>query len=88
VPGSKGTAHFVWRCGMCKRESSAKFDPVAPKPYYNAENEQFGPLLIIECRGLEFVGFDPKVNISSTRIHVDELFAGVLEMRGFQWYKI
>lgn len=59
VSGSKGsTANFVWRCGMCKRESSAKFDP-APSRSYNDENAQFAPLLFIECRGLEFVGFDP-----------------------------
>jgi len=61
VSGAKGaTANFVWRCGTCKRESSAKFDTASPVKYYNAENGQFGPLLIIECRGLEFVGFDPR----------------------------
>ncbi len=43
-----------------KRESSAKFDPSPPTPY-SAENAQFAPLLKIECRGLEFVGFDPSV---------------------------
>ncbi|KAJ7706273.1 hypothetical protein B0H17DRAFT_919608 [Mycena rosella] len=61
LPGSKGnTANFVWRCGYCKRESSAKFeDSYALKPY-NAENGQFGPLLQIECRGLEFIDFDPR----------------------------
>jgi len=43
---------------MCKRESSAKFDPAQNHPYSD-ENGQFAPLLVIECRGLEFVGFDP-----------------------------
>ncbi|KAJ7092635.1 hypothetical protein C8R44DRAFT_816182 [Mycena epipterygia] len=61
LPGSKGnTANFVWRCGMCKRESSAKFEDSYPVKPYNAENAQFGPLLQIECRGLEFVDFDPR----------------------------
>ncbi|KAG9222716.1 hypothetical protein CCMSSC00406_0004630 [Pleurotus cornucopiae] len=60
VSGGKGaTAHFVWRCGMCKRESSAKFEATKPLPYAD-ENGQFAPLLTIECRGLEFVGFDPR----------------------------
>ncbi|KAK0478243.1 hypothetical protein IW261DRAFT_1608495 [Armillaria novae-zelandiae] len=60
VSGGKGaTANFVWRCGLCKRESSAKFDSsYLPQPYC-AENGQFAPLLKIECRGLEFIGFDP-----------------------------
>ncbi|KAF7320107.1 hypothetical protein MKEN_00795100 [Mycena kentingensis (nom. inval.)] len=61
ISGSKGgTAHFVWRCGNCKRESSAKFEEAYPVRPYNAENEQFGPLLQIECRGLEFTGFEPR----------------------------
>ncbi|GLB36062.1 putative eukaryotic protein of unknown function (DUF866) [Lyophyllum shimeji] len=59
VSGSKGaTANFVWRCGMCKRESSAKFDPAPDRPYSD-ETGQLAPLLTIECRGVEFVGFDP-----------------------------
>ncbi|KDQ63490.1 hypothetical protein JAAARDRAFT_202925 [Jaapia argillacea MUCL 33604] len=64
VSGSKGaTANFVWKCGLCKREHSAKFDPpsVSPTLPYKAEaNGQFAPLLTIDCRGLEFVGFDPR----------------------------
>lgn len=58
--GLKGTkANFVWKCGSCKRESSAKFDASKSTPY-KAENGQYGPLLTIECRGLEFIGFDPR----------------------------
>lgn len=45
---------------MCKRESSAKFETASPVQPYKAENGQFGPLLTVECRGLEFVDFDPK----------------------------
>jgi len=59
VTGTKGSAHFVWRCGLCKRESSAKFESTAITPY-KSENAQFEPLLVIECRGLEFTGFDPR----------------------------
>ncbi|KAK2461991.1 hypothetical protein APHAL10511_006454 [Amanita phalloides] len=57
--GKHATAHFVWRCGLCKRESSAKFEssPVVP---YSSETGQFEPLLVVECRGLELIGFDPK----------------------------
>ncbi|KAF8350146.1 hypothetical protein F5887DRAFT_1070358 [Amanita rubescens] len=59
--GKHATAHFVWRCGLCKRESSAKFELSSPVKTYSSENGQFEPLLIIECRGLEFTGFDPKL---------------------------
>ncbi|OJT10102.1 UPF0587 protein [Trametes pubescens] len=62
VSGGKGsTAHFVWRCGLCKRESSAKFEPgEKPKPYSADANGQFLPFLTLDCRGLEFIGFDPR----------------------------
>ncbi|KAJ3781717.1 hypothetical protein GGU11DRAFT_323160 [Lentinula aff. detonsa] len=58
--GKGGKAHFVWKCGLCKRESSAKFDATSPPKPYNAENGQLAPFLKIECRGLEFIGFDPR----------------------------
>ncbi|KAF8632535.1 hypothetical protein AX15_001751 [Amanita polypyramis BW_CC] len=57
--GKNATAHFVWRCGLCKRESSAKFDLSVPVKPYTAENAQPRQLLVMECRGLEFIGFDP-----------------------------
>lgn len=65
VAGGKGsTASFAWRCGTCKRESSAKFHEKnsEPKPYKDEYNGRFSPLIEIECRGLEFVGFDPRVS--------------------------
>ncbi|KAG8984545.1 hypothetical protein FRB90_005246, partial [Tulasnella sp. 427] len=58
------TANFVWRCSSCKRESSAKFDQFPDKrtlkPYQVAQNkgQDFAPLIVLDCRGLEFVGFD------------------------------
>ncbi|KAJ7492707.1 hypothetical protein FB451DRAFT_1336557 [Mycena latifolia] len=59
LSGSKGnTANFVWRCGYCKRESSAKFEDSYTLQPYNAENGQFGPLLQIECRGEAYLSID------------------------------
>ncbi|KAK7059046.1 hypothetical protein VNI00_001670 [Paramarasmius palmivorus] len=62
VAGGKGAkANFVWRCTFCKRESSAKFDSSYPTRAYTEEDSgQFAPLLKVECRGLEFVGFEPR----------------------------
>lgn len=55
---------------MCKRESSAKFEDKSPTLSYSADhNGQFAPFLTIECRGLEFVGFDPtRVRFNSSSI--------------------
>lgn len=56
--GKHATAHFVWRCSFCRRESSAKFDTSYKVKPYTSENAQFQPLLVIECRGLEFTDFE------------------------------
>lgn len=66
IPGTKAaTAHLVWRCGFCQRESSAKFDSsYAVRPYSSDVDGKFGPLLVIECRGLEFTNFDPRVSVT------------------------
>ncbi|KAG8947966.1 hypothetical protein FRC04_010163 [Tulasnella sp. 424] len=58
------TANFVWKCSECKRESSAKFDQFPDKsklkPYQLAQDrgQDYAPLVVLDCRGLEFVGFD------------------------------
>ncbi|KZS96119.1 DUF866-domain-containing protein [Sistotremastrum niveocremeum HHB9708] len=67
--GKGNTANFVWKCGSCKRESSAKFEPLPKGPKnkdlpltYTAEaseEQKFAPLAILDCRGLEFTGFNP-----------------------------
>lgn len=65
--GKGSTAHFVWRCGLCKRESSAKFEEKSPPQAYSADaNGQFAPLVTVDCRGLEFTGFDPRVKSLSS----------------------
>ena len=63
VSGSKGAAaHFVWRCSLCKRVHSARFeDKSATIPYTADSNGQFAPFVTLDCRGLEFIGFEPSV---------------------------
>ncbi|KAG1784047.1 DUF866-domain-containing protein [Suillus placidus] len=60
ISNSRGSAHLVWRCGNCKKESSASFVAEPAKPYSAESNGQFSTLLKMECRGLEFTGFAPK----------------------------
>ncbi|KAG2369412.1 hypothetical protein BDR07DRAFT_656044 [Suillus spraguei] len=57
ISNSRGSAHLVWRCGNCKKESSASFVDES-KPY--SADGQFATLLKMECRGLEFKDFAPK----------------------------
>ncbi|KAF8527885.1 DUF866-domain-containing protein [Hysterangium stoloniferum] len=62
VSGGKGNkANFVWRCGFCKREHTAKFEQSSPiQPYTSESNGTFAPFLTLDCRGLEFIGFDAR----------------------------
>jgi len=63
ISGSRGSAHFVWRCQNCKKEHSASFIPPNPKSKsptplpYSAPNAQLAPLVAVDCRGLEFTAF-------------------------------
>ena len=85
------TANFVWKCGSCKRESSAKFDRIDKKtiikPYELAESEaqKFALLAAIDCRGLEFIGFEPRVRHTGRSAEVSKVLNSVigrLEVRG------
>ena len=91
--GKGSTAHFVWRCSNCKRESSAKFDQAPPQPYSADSNGQFSPLVVLDCRGLEFTGFDPQVTsllISHSPFVAHKTpYEGYMEMqRDRIWYSL
>jgi len=68
--GKGSSANFVWKCGSCKRESSATFEalPKGPKnkdlPLVYTDDSSstlsFTPLVTLDCRGLEFVAFSPQ----------------------------
>ncbi|KAI9461831.1 DUF866-domain-containing protein, partial [Boletus coccyginus] len=59
--GRHGTAHWIWRCSNCKHENYAKFDTsVSVCPYTAAHSGTFSRILVVECRGLEFIEFDPR----------------------------
>lgn len=91
----RDTANFIWKCGFCKRESSAKFDKfdskstIKPYDISSSEKQEFSPIVVIECRGLEFTDFDPRVSIFMMtlifslvpRLTLEPAYEGDLEMR-------
>jgi len=65
ISGSRGSAHFVWRCKNCKREHSAS---VKDGPFaYDAEKGGRQKVLEIDNRGLEFVEFRADVRLIGRR---------------------
>ncbi|KAI5477081.1 hypothetical protein MNV49_006880 [Pseudohyphozyma bogoriensis] len=65
LSGSRGEANFVWKCTLCKRESSINFDESfnRSKALYTAEQseeQKYASIVVVECRGCEVVAFDPK----------------------------
>lgn len=86
---SRGTAHFVWRCSECSRDSSAKFEPVI-KSYSAESNGQLAPLLVMDCRGLEFIGFEPRVVTYNSFVpSLSHLATGQLDVqRTGVWYRL
>jgi hypothetical protein len=61
ISGSRGTAHFVWRCKNCKREHSASIKDGGPYAY-DAEKGGRQKVIEIDNRGLEIVEFKPDVS--------------------------
>lgn len=60
MSGSRGEANFVWKCKNCKRESSASII-AAPTAYEQTEPAKKQKIIQFDCRGLEFVEFNPEV---------------------------
>ncbi|KAF9426840.1 hypothetical protein BGZ94_005941 [Podila epigama] len=60
LSSGRGEANLVMKCKFCKRESSADFAS-KPVPYNIENNDKFATIVTIECRGLEPVGFEPRV---------------------------
>lgn len=60
MSGSRGDAHFVWKCKNCGREGSAVLDPLdnGPRGKYLLEDSGSTKALVsFETRGCEFVAF-------------------------------
>ncbi|KAG1757667.1 hypothetical protein EDB19DRAFT_55041 [Suillus lakei] len=60
ISGSRGSANFVWRCGDCKKESSASFVSEPLKPYSAESNGQFATLLKMEVSWVRVYRFCSK----------------------------
>ncbi|KWU41223.1 DUF866-domain-containing protein [Rhodotorula sp. JG-1b] len=65
ISGSRGEAHLVWRCQMCKREHTVSFDDSfkrgsAAYTLEDSEEQRFATIAVLECRGCELTEFDPK----------------------------
>ncbi|CAG8660973.1 9927_t:CDS:2 [Funneliformis mosseae] len=65
IPGSRGSANLVMRCKFCKRESSAQFDTSPVTPYTIENSGKFAQMTTIECRGLEFIDFEPRATVGT-----------------------
>jgi len=76
VSGSRGEANFVWKCKMCKRESTAtiKNPPVA---YEQSSPPKAQNIIELDCRGLEFTEFRPDGEWSAKGIDSMTTFTGI-----------
>ncbi|RKP13496.1 hypothetical protein BJ684DRAFT_16107 [Piptocephalis cylindrospora] len=56
--GSRGSAHLVFRCKDCRHENSATLVGGINR-YLDAQAGSWAPMIELDCRGLEPVGFKP-----------------------------
>ncbi|KFY71091.1 hypothetical protein V499_08702 [Pseudogymnoascus sp. VKM F-103] len=85
MSGSRGEANFVWKCKMCKRESSATI--MAPPISYQQESPPKAQKVIdFDCRGLEFIDFKPEGDWLVTGIDSGTKFEAINFEEG-DWYE-
>ncbi|BGP45132.1 hypothetical protein JCM10450v2_000949 [Rhodotorula kratochvilovae] len=65
ISGSRGEANLVWRCQLCKKENNINFDDSfkrasAAYTLEDGEEQRWGTLAVLECRGCEIIEFDPQ----------------------------
>eukprot|EP00352_Strombidinopsis_acuminata_P003098 CAMPEP_0176383982 /NCGR_PEP_ID=MMETSP0126-20121128/33945_1 /TAXON_ID=141414 ORGANISM="Strombidinopsis acuminatum, Strain SPMC142" /NCGR_SAMPLE_ID=MMETSP0126 /ASSEMBLY_ACC=CAM_ASM_000229 /LENGTH=108 /DNA_ID=CAMNT_0017749389 /DNA_START=164 /DNA_END=490 /DNA_ORIENTATION=+ len=58
MPNSRGEANYVAKCKLCERTGSIEYVNNSWKTYSD-ENEQFKPIVTLECRGIEPIEFLP-----------------------------
>ncbi|EAA34198.1 DUF866-domain-containing protein [Neurospora crassa] len=84
MSGSRGEANFVWKCKNCKRESSASIK-AAPTAYEQTEPAKKQKLLEFDCRGLEFVEFQPEGSWLAEGVDSNTKFADIDLTEG-EWF--
>ncbi|KFX95538.1 hypothetical protein V490_03798, partial [Pseudogymnoascus sp. VKM F-3557] len=85
MSGSRGEANFVWKCKMCKRESSATI-MAPPKAYEISSPPKAQKVIDFDCRGLEFIDFKPEGEWLVTGEESGTKFAAINFEEG-DWYE-
>ncbi|KAJ4416397.1 hypothetical protein N0V85_002291 [Neurospora sp. IMI 360204] len=84
MSGSRGEANFVWKCKNCKRESSASIK-AAPAAYEQTEPAKKQKIIEFDCRGLEFVEFNPEGSWLAEGVDSNTKFADIDLTEG-EWF--
>lgn len=62
IPDSRGTANLVQKCKFCSCRGTILLDADTRKPYTSDKVNEYQPLIVMECRGIEPVDFDFRVS--------------------------
>ncbi|KAF1349036.1 hypothetical protein BDV97DRAFT_354881 [Delphinella strobiligena] len=84
ISGSRGEANFVWKCKNCKKEHSANIKE-EPKVYPQQDTPKPQNIIVIDCRGLEFVEFKPDGEWQAVGVDSGSKFTGIDLTEG-DWY--
>ncbi|CAG8520382.1 4082_t:CDS:2 [Diversispora eburnea] len=77
--------HFKVKCTSCYEvnENWTKNDVPGSRGTANFNSDQFSPIVIIECRGLEFVDFDPRFGFSAKGVDSETIFENIDLTEGY-----
>lgn len=84
IGDSKGKANFVFRCRMCKKESSANIDRTVAK-YTVEDDSKLVPILQIDARGLDLSDFVAEGRFECKGLNSGTTFNEV-DLSDGEWY--
>ncbi|KAI9894921.1 MAG: hypothetical protein M1814_000141 [Vezdaea aestivalis] len=85
MSGSRGEANFVWKCKLCKRESTASIK-IGPNPYKQESPPKPQNIIEIDCRGCEFVEFKSDGEWLASGFDSGSEFAGI-DLIEEEWFE-
>ncbi|CDO54053.1 hypothetical protein DV113_004039 [Geotrichum candidum] len=85
IPGSKGEANFVFKCGSCGKRSSVNASKPKTSVYTLEDSGKSVRLLDIDSRGIDFVSFIPDGKFKCQGAESNTKFDEV-DLEDNEWY--
>ncbi|XP_015788266.1 UPF0587 protein C1orf123 homolog isoform X1 [Tetranychus urticae] len=84
LKGSRGEAHFVYKCKLCSITSSISILPETIGSYNADDSLKFKKLIVFDCRGIEPIDYQPRDGFVCEGLESGKVFSAV-EFQDGEW---